>query len=270
MVDAKVKPFLLLVTLGLLLGCRDREVVEATPVKEPAVTEPAPAPVLPLGRALMIAAAASAADAYSSGRPATGIDPLVGRRFSISLPFGCGGASPVATEAPGHPRAIWQDTDRKAVVLTVTPDDWTGSALVTESGAKWESVEGYWIDRAWLLQDRCPAVKADPLQTGAVTPEAPSIGLANVHAEGASRLGRRDGRTHRFVIRGGDGSPPPIPADGWRVRLEGRIDSFPDGRAFRCRATGPDARPTCVAAVTLDHVAFEDVSGAVLSEWRPA
>jgi hypothetical protein len=45
--------------------------------------------------------------------------------------------------------------------------------------------------------------------------------------------------------------------------------SFPNGRAFRCRAPGPDARPTCVAAVSVDRVAFETVEGAVLSQWRP-
>ena len=57
---------------------------------------------------------------------------------------------------------------------------------------------------------------------------------------------------------------------GYRVVLEGRFASFPDGRAIRCRAASIDQRPVCIAAVQLDRVAFEDgSSGTVLSEWRP-
>lgn len=269
--DAKVKSLICLALAGALAGCGDRETIDATPAPAPTVEVPSvAAPALPLTRADLIAGAAAAAGAYAVGANPTDGDPLVGRSFSVSLPFGCGGPQPEGSGGlAGLGHAAWQGEDRQAVVLTLPPADWTGSALIAESEADWEQVEGYWIDHAWLLEDRCPTVKADPLQIGAAFAEPPSVGLAAVHAEGASRLGRRDGRAHRFVMRGSEGSALETPRDGWRVRLEGRIQSFPDGRAFRCRAPGPDARPTCVAAVAVDRVAFETADGAVLSQWRP-
>lgn len=269
--DAKVKCLISLAAAGLLAGCGEREAVDAVPAPEPKIELPnVPAPAMPLTRADLIAGAAAAAGSYAVGAKPEGGDPLVGRSFSVRLPFGCGGPKPDgAVGVQGLARAMWQGADRNGVVLTLTPADWTKSALIEGSDATWESVEGYWIDRAWLLEDRCPTVRADPLQIGAAFAEPPSVGLAGVHEEGASRLNRRDGRAYRFVIRGPEGEPPDVPPEGWRVRLEGRIMSFPDGRAFRCRAPGPDARPTCVAAVSVDRVAFETVDGAVLSQWRP-
>jgi hypothetical protein len=275
MADVKVKSLISLVLAsaiaGFVAGCGDREAVDAVPARPPE-TENAtvPSPALPLTRADFIAGAAAAAGAYAVGTTPGEGDPLVGRSFSVSLPFGCGGPKAAGGSAlDGLAQATWQDADRQAIVLALSPADWTESALITGSGAKWESVEGHWIDRAWLLEDRCPTVRSDPLQIGAAFAEAPSVGLAGVHEAGASRLNRRDGRAYRHVLRGPDGAAPAVPPAGWRVRIEGRIVSFPDGRAFRCRAPGPDARPTCVAATAIDRVAFETADGVVLSQWRP-
>jgi hypothetical protein len=271
MVDVKVKSLISLALAGALAACGEREAVDATPAPPPeAEGRPVPSPTLPLTRADLIAGAAAAAGAYAVGTTPGEGDPLVGRSFSVSLPFGCGGPRAAGgTALAGLAQATWQGADRQAIVLSLSPADWTESALITGSGARWESVEGHWIDRAWLLEDRCPTVRSDPLQIGAAFAEAPAIGVAGVHEAGASRLNRRDGRAYRFVLRGTDDAPAVVPAEGWRVRLEGRIASFPDGRAFRCRAPGPDARPTCVAAATVDRVAFETADGVVLSQWRP-
>lgn len=275
MADVKVKSLISLVLAGALAGlaggCGERDAVDAVPAPAPeADGAPVPSPALPLARADLIAGAAAAAGAYAVGATPGEGDPLVGRSFSVSLPFGCGGpGAPGGSGLAGLAQAAWQDAEREAVVLSLSPADWTDSALITGSGASWESVEGHWIDRAWLLEDRCPTVRSDPLQIGAAFAEAPSVGLAGVHEAGASRLNRRDGRAYRHVLRGPDGAAPAVPSAGWRVRIEGRILSFPDGRAFRCRAPGPDARPTCVAAAAIDRVAFETADGVVLSQWRP-
>lgn len=271
MVDAKVKSLISLALAAALAGCEPRAPADAVPAPAP---EPAPppqtGPAMPLGRADLIGAAAAAAGAHAAGvAPGEG-DPLVGRNFSVRLPFGCGG--PASAETPpveGLAQARWQSPEREALLLTLTPADWTAAPIITGSGVAWEVVEGHWIDRPWLLEDRCPTVRVDPLRLGAAYVEPPSVGLAAVHPEGGSRLSRRDGRAYRFVIRGPAGGTPRLPPDGFRLRLEGRIDAFPNGRAFRCDAPGPDARPVCVAAVALDRVAFETPDGATLSEWRP-
>lgn len=270
MADAKVKAgCAVLLALGLTACGRD-EAVDAVPAPGPVVeTPPSTNPAMPLTRADLIAGAAAAAGAYAVGTTGGEGDSLVGRSFSVSLPFGCGGPRATDGGIDGLARAVRQGEAGEGVALSLTPADWTTSALITGAGADWEAVEGFWIDRIWLLEDRCPTVRADPLQIGAAFAEPPSVGLAAVHAEGASRLNRREGRAYRHVVRATDGAAPPVPAQGWRLRIEGRIMSFPDGRAFRCRAPGPDARPTCVAAVSVDRVAFETPDGAVLSQWRP-
>lgn len=269
MTDVIAKSLISLSLVAALTACGEREAVDATPAPPPPVeTAPIPSPALPLSRADLIAGAAAAAGAYASGNQTGAGDPMVGRSFSVSLPFGCAGPRVGTGGLDGLARATWQDEARSAVVLSLTPADWSESALITASSADWEQVEGYWIDRTWLPGSDCPVVRADPLQAGIAFAEAPSVGLAAVHEAGGSRLGRRDGRAHRFVLRAPEGGAPLALEGGLRLRLEGRVQSFPDGRAFRCRAAGPDARPTCVAAVTVDRVAFETPDGGVLSEWR--
>jgi hypothetical protein len=96
------------------------------------------------------------------------------------------------------------------------------------------------------------------------------VGLAAVFTSEDSRVGRRDGRAYAFTIRPTGDTPLAAPAAGYRVVLEGRLTSFPDGRAIRCRASSPDQRPVCIAAMRLDRVAFTNADSSVLlSEWRP-
>lgn len=143
--------------------------------------------------------------------------------------------------------------------------------MLAEAGASenWEAVEGFWIPRPWLATEACPAVRTDPLQTAALSASPQTVGLAAVFETGGSRIGRRNGRAYEFSIRAKRGTPLAPPEAGFRMLLEGRVTSFPSGRAIECRAPGPDQRPICIVAVQLDRVAFEDASRAVLSEWRP-
>lgn len=161
--------------------------------------------------------------------------------------------------------------DGKTIELRMTPGDWAGSALIaagTDAPA-WEAVEGFWIPRPWLDSESCPVVKGDPLQTVELSAAPQTLGLAAIFEEGGSRIGRRNGRAYTFTVRAKGETPLPTPRQGYRMALEGRIASFPDGRAIRCRAPGPDQRPVCVVAAKLDRVAFEDAEGETLSEWRP-
>lgn len=277
---AAARPFLYLPALtvfGLMLAGCDRGTPEPTANAEAENATPAaprlPAPVPALSRGDLVVAAGRAASAFAENKQTKEADPLVGRTFSIRIAFGCSGPAAggredeelagLATWTPGP--------DGKTIELRMTPGDWAGSALIAggADAPAWEAVEGFWIPWPWLNSDSCPAVRGDPLQTAELAAAPQTLGLAAIFEEGGSRIGRRNGRAYAFTIRAKGDAPLATPREGYRLSLEGRIASFPDGRAIRCRAPGPDQRPVCVLAAKLDRVAFEDSEGVTLSEWRP-
>lgn len=257
----------------LLLSCqREAEPPAPAPVQAAAVEEAPQAPVLSpaLDRRAILTAIARAASDYAAGT-APASDTLAGRSFDISLAFGCGAAETASVEGADDGLARWsREGDPETIRLSLTPGDWTRSALIAGTGpGPWEAVEGFWISRPWMSAEGCPAVRADPLASGPVAPSPQTAGLAAVFEKDGSRLGRRNGRAYAHTVRAAGDTPPTTPAGGYRVRMQGRIAAFPDGRAIRCRAVSPDQRPVCVAAVQLDRVAFQTAAGDVLSEWRP-
>lgn len=230
----------------------------------------APKPVSALTRGELVSAAGQAASAYARGQVQTEIDPLVGRGFAVRIPFGCTGPSETVD---GVARWSW-GPDRKTIQLSLTPGEWTESALTVQPAAAtsapvWEAVEGFWVPRPWLAAEACPGVSPNSLQTALGSASPQTVGIAAVFEAGGSRIGRRNGRAYAFTVRAQGDEPLAAPTGGYRLLLEGRIVGFPGGRAIRCRSAGPDERPVCVAAVQLDKVAFEDAAGATLSEWRP-
>lgn len=244
-----------------------------TPTPTPVL---APAPLSALTRGELVSAAGRAASAYAAGQVPTETDPLVGRGFAVRIPFGCTGPSEAieGTGSDGVARWTW-GADRKTIQLSLTPGDWTGSALAFQpapapnAAPAWEAVEGFWVPRPWLAAETCPDVRADPLLTRPAPASPQTVGIAAVFEAGGSRIGRRNGRAYAFTVRAQGDQPLTAPTGGYRLLLEGRVVGFPGGRAIRCRASGPDERPVCVAAVQLDKVAFEDAAGTTLSEWRP-
>lgn len=266
------------VALGLAVSGCPRRTEEPAPPAHPIEADapnPPAGPQLPtpnsgaLSRADMIQAARDAASAYAADAIPEGTDPLVGQGFAVVIPVGCEGpaAGLPAESADGLARIAWNG-DRTVIRFSLTPGDWTGSALITGARGNWEEVEGIWLPRPWLTEEGCPAVRSDPLQAAAQAATPQSLGLAVVHSAGGSRLDRRNGRAYAFALRGEGTNPAQWPQGGLRVRFEGRVVGFPDGRAFRCLAGGPNSQPICVAAVQLDRVALETPTGEALSEWR--
>jgi len=260
---------------SLFLAQCNRDRPEPVPA-EPVVVDPTPeqAAVTPttLNRSDLLAATARAASAYAAGEQVRGADPLVGRPFSLRVPFGCNGPQPTAAESAGDGLARWSwGTENKIIELGLTPGDWLNTALISgvAEGANWEAVEGFWIPRPWLRTGDCSTVRADPLQSGEGAPSPQTVGLAAVFKADDSRVGRRNGRAYSFTIRPTGDAPLVAPVGGYRIILEGRLASFPDGRAIHCRASSPDQRPVCIAAIRLDRVAFTAADSSVLiSEWR--
>lgn len=268
-------PVVAAATIGLMLASCQREAEPVVPEPEPAgpvATSPETPPLNPaLNRRDLLAAVAAAASNYAAGAAPAASDPLVGRQFDIRLAFGCEGAEapPAGGAGDGLGRWSWGE-DRQTIRLSLTPGDWVGSALIAGAGEdQWEAVEGFWISRPWMAGDGCPSLRADPLASGPLAPSPPTVGLAAVFETDGSRLGRRNGRAYAHTLRQSGDTPLAAPEGGYRVRLQGRIAAFPDGRAIRCRAANSNQRPVCVAAAQLDRVAFETPTGEALSEWRP-
>ncbi|MBF0666187.1 MAG: hypothetical protein IR159_11730 [Brevundimonas sp.] len=268
-------PVAVAAAVGLLTAACQRDAEPPTAPPQPA--QPAartPEPVLrdaALDRRGLLAAVDQAAAAYAAGAAASGQDPLAGRQFDVRLAFGCEGAEAPPADGAGDGLARWSwGPERESIRLSLTPGDWSRSALITGSGqAQWEAVEGFWVARPWMTAEGCPSLRPDPLASGPVAPSPQTVGLAAVFETGGSRLGRRNGRAYSHAIRQA-GDAPLIALDaGYRVRLQGRVAAFPDGQAIHCRANNPNQRPVCVAAVQLDRVAFETPTGETLSEWRP-
>lgn len=289
-----VAPLAVLALSPLLAWCGRAPETPAPEVPTP----PAPTVVLDsaLNRAAILAALNEAGSALADGRAIEA--PLTGRTVSVRLPFGCEG--PDAATAPGQPRLI-RNPDQ-TLTLSVTPEDLMGTAFASTAtpGAAepWDAVEGFWIPRPWSRADACAVTPAPagsaPIASAPTAPVADAAapekdatdagapnagpppplertaGLAAVFETGGSRLGRRPGQAYAHVIRGDRKTPPAPAAAGYALRLEGRLIAFTDGRAIHCRQTSPDQRPSCIAALRLDRLAFEDgATGAVLSEWRP-
>lgn len=263
-----------------LIQCRRAEQTPPPQAAQPAA-KPAPSitPTPSLDRAALAEAIEAAASAFAAGAVSQGPDPLTGRAFDVRLPFACGGVQPARASEPepthdttsgedGLATARWS-ADGRTIRLSLTPADWTRSPLLATgaAGTAWETIEGVWIARPWLHAPGCPAMKGDPLQTAAAPASPQTAGLAIVFDTDGSRVGRRNGRSYTFAVHGEDGAPPAAPQGGYRLRLAGRLVGFPDGRAIRCSAAGPDQRPVCVAAVRLDTAAFETADGQVLSTW---
>lgn len=270
-----------------LAGC-DQSTPKPQPAGEgqaiappPAVAASQPRALPVLSRGDLISAIGQAASDYAGGVDHEDTDILVGRTFSVSIAFGCAGPAtgPAAGSTggraepgntPGLAHWLW-GPDRKTIELRMTPDNWTGTNLVAGSAdvPEWEAVEGFWITRPWLASEACPLVRGDAVAANSASSSPQSAGLAAVFETGSSRIGRRNGRAYSHIVRAEGDTPLTVPTQGFRLVLEGRTTSFPNGRAVRCRSSGPDQRPVCVVATMLDRVAFEEADGKMLAEWRP-
>ena len=238
------------------------------------ITPVTPAPDLPpkatapLTRSDLISRASEAAAAYAAGVPLPAPkDPMVGRRFSLRIPFGCLG--PQAGAGLSH--AYYEyDPVKKTIRLVARPGIWTTFPLVQDLNKpeEIEAVEGFWVPRPWSNSEACPPNRDGPIPVTPTPAAAQTLGLARIFEKDGSRVLRRDGRAYEFVRKIGEGDDAPL-AHSYRLVLEGHLEGYGDGRAVRCWAESADHRPVCFYAVAFDRVAFEDASsGAMLAEWR--
>jgi hypothetical protein len=262
-----------LILLVAVLRPQQGDEVPATPIDPPevpaeVVVAPEPLPPPTLRRGDLIAAAAQASAAYAAGQPYADTNKaLVGRRFEVTIPFGCGGPSSAPTSDP----ARWNfDLAQRTVTLSAQPQAWTNAPWVREivGDGDFEAIDGFWIPRPWLASEACPAPRTPPPGSPAPAVSQPSLGLVRTFAEGGSRVGQRGARPYEVVRRAED-EELTTSAREFRLVLSGRVSGFPSGEALRCHSPSIDQRPTCLAGVEIDRVAFvEPNSGDVLAEWN--
>lgn len=235
----------------------------AAPAPAPSPSPPPLLPVVepPLGRAELLDAARIAVDAFAAGRPLPPeVAALDGRRFELSLPFGCSG--PAADEAP----LGWRyDRDRSVLRVSAQPARFEPAAwLGAERTAQVDLIEGFWIDRPWTSGEACPPAR-DP---SASAPTESTLAVVQVHGAAESRVGRRDGEPFEAVERV---APDALRLDqGLRLRLAGRVTLAPGNGPVLCRASMPaNGRPVCLIVVALDQVAIANpATGATLATWE--
>lgn len=230
---------------------------QAQTAPEPSVL-PQPEPVL--DRQALLGAVAEAASAFAagaSGRAAR--KDLAGRQFSFRIAFGCSGP---AQDIRQSNLAWFYDAEGKALRIRATPDINLESAWVEAmAGADVEAVQGFWIERPWLLEPICRRDEA---------PASPDqrqleVGIAQFFTSEDSRVQLRS-RPFEAVQKVHEKGLPGV--GGLHLVVSGRMKELSDGRVIACMATNPNRRPVCIASVEFDRVVVEDVtSQAVIAEW---
>lgn len=253
---------------GFVLGRGASETPEPviTPSSRPSpVVKAAPPPAIPppLGRADLVAAATAAADDLAAGRTSTTAAALTGQRFELRLPFGCAGPSTIVNTPLG-----WRyDEQAETLRVRVLPVLWEVAAWTSlKMMNRVEAIEGFWIPRPWTTSEACPSTSYGVSRASDV-PDEQTLGIAQFHLAGSSRVGRRDGEAFEAVQK--------IARDaldlsrGLRLRLHGEITAAPGNGALVCRAlAGADRRPTCLISVSLSDVAIENsATGATIATW---
>lgn len=263
-----------------LLGACERVDETQEPDQSPSapVSEVLPVVDPPLDRAELLLAMTRAASDFAAGRDdAARQRTLDGRLFEVPLRFGCTGTT--------DETRTWTFDEATGVLrLRVEPDLTIGAPAVRDLGfSEFEAIEGFWLQRPWLLDSACPASDPSPEATGEAapseaaddsddsapeeqtTPAAPRFGIAHFYTADDSRTLRRDSRAYQATRKLAAGEAPST--EGYDLVLSGRMSRMPDGRVIACAGRNPDRPPTCVVSVTFDRVAIRRPGGEIVADW---
>jgi len=250
--------------LGFVLGRST-----ASPDPQPVAT-PKPSPVTPepvvlpaLNRGGIIALADRAADAFASGAPLPkAVVEAADRRFEVSLPFGCSGASGGSSRHPFQ----WQyDEEAGTLRIRVEPSTWLPRDWNLAAGSGGEAIEGFWVTRPWSSSDSCPPTSGHAAAIGAepVTLPGQTLAMAQFFTSGEGHETRPFELVRRVAAEDFDASR------GYRIRLTGRVARVPGNGPVQCvQPAGIEQRPICVVAVRINDIRLENsATGEVLATW---
>jgi hypothetical protein len=253
-------------------GAPPEPVIEAELKSDTPPPEPSPTPLPPpLNRGDLVALAGRAAAAFAAGGPYPADNKaLNGRRFEISIAFGCSGPNGAASVEP----ARWSvDPVKKTITLASQSSIWTETPWVRDITGATEAeppslIEGFWIPRPWMAAEGCPPFRMPGPAADAPAASAPSLGLVRTISATASRLTQGGNRPYETVIKATD-QQLSSSLRAYSLVLRGRIAPLEEGEPVRCQAPNIDTRPVCLIGVEIDQAAFVDpATGESLAQWE--
>lgn len=292
--------FVLLILFAFVLK-RPSPEPRAAPAPAPAPIRSAPAantPVAPppLDRSALIEAARRAGSAWATGAPAPEAG-LAGRSFRLSIPFGCEGPA----EGETMPAMGWRyDEAAETLRIRVAPQTFTDTPLLRAivEDAEFETAEGFWVDRPWILSDACPArAPAEDVAVAAEADAAEQRASPKAVSDDAERGGAGGGEAGEGEAGAGAVEPPaPSPRQslgivelsapgaprarrrdgqayqlvrriapdalaaerGFRLLVEGRIEAPAGQSALGCHAARRTLPPRCLIFARIARVAIEN------------
>jgi hypothetical protein len=284
--------------IALMPGCKPQEPtapeIDITASESPPAPVPLPVADAPLDRQAVLLAASQAASNYALGKDdAEAQQKLDGKRFSIRMRFGCRN-SQAATASQARSWSF--DEKRKVLSFKIMLDvDIQRSPVPDPTRAAVEAVEGFWIERPWMLQAGCPrpeaaqaiAAPASPKglpSGGSAKPDEPAepastsvesaapsrqVGIAQFFLDTDARTHRREHRAYETTKVLAAGATPS--QQGYDLVVAGRLRRLLDGRVIACRIDKPGAPPRCLVSIQIENVSIEmPGGGGTIATWSGA
>jgi hypothetical protein len=218
---------------------------------------PIPTPEPPMSREQLLVATLRAASAFAAGTDDTELQKnLANKDYEFRIRFGCDGPGKAATDE----RFGWTyDAKTRALKVRATPALSPKDAPVKAlAGEAFETVEGFWLRRPWLLTPVCPkadeGAAADETAESPEVPASQSVGIAQFFTETGPRTMRRSGRPYEATKKLESDQPP---SGGFDLVLTGRLVALPDGRVIACTRSQASERPVCLISVEFGKVSIE-------------
>jgi hypothetical protein len=287
--------------IALMPGCKQQEPtapeIGITASESPPVPVPLPVADAPLDRQAILLAASQAASNYALGKDdADAQRKLDGKRFSIRMRFGCRNSQKTAAS---QPRSWSFDEKRRVLSFKIMLDvDIERSPAAGSPQAEVEAVEGFWIERPWMLQAGCPRPETAQVTTEPASPKGSSsersakpdqpaepveptstsvesaepwrqVGIAQFFLDTDARTHRREHRAYETtkVLAAGVAPSP----QGYDLVVAGRLRRLMDGRVIACRIDKPGVPPRCLVSIQMENVSIETPGGGgTVATWSGA
>jgi hypothetical protein len=185
---------------------------------------------------------------------------LVGRRFSVQVPLGCGDTLSARSTAS----ARWRyDKENGVIQMEVLPEIWPKANLRVGS-----AVSVFWISRPHHNADECPPAVGEP--AGNVAKSAsPRVGLAAV-TDRPETEGLPSGWGWYSSTLSASATKLAIIGPKLRLQLEGTVSQAGTAGVTLCNRNIESDSLDCAVASRIDRVAFVDpASHRVLAQWPP-
>jgi hypothetical protein len=273
--------FLAAAAAGLMAtaGCQredqaNRAANNANAAQPQAVPKLIPVPEPPITREQILIATLRAATDFAAGADDSKLQAsLSGKKFEFRIRFGCEGPTRDSDDPYGWTFDEGTGVLKVRAAPALSPKDATVKAV---AGEAFETVEGFWLRRPWLLaplclKDEMPAAEPDaektpPAKAEAAAPKSPAkpasaaqppsqmVGIAQFFTDTGPRTMRRSGRPYQATEKLDTGKPP---IGGFDLVLTGKLVALPNGRVIACTRSEGDERPACLISVEFGKVAIE-------------